>query len=182
MVRRLNAVAATPETSELCPMTTLLKIALPVAGVLLLSLRAMTQRNPLIGSWRLIAADKILPDGRQVPDYGSAPAGVAILTADNHYVVEVFKAERMKFASGDRSKGTLEEYKDAVLGTSCHFGTYSVDVDKGTITYAIERSSFPNFDQTTRTNSFVLKGDTLIWRLPARPDGSVPVSTFVRMR
>jgi len=178
----LNAVAVTSDISEICPMTTLIKIALPIAALLLLSLRSMTRRNPLIGSWRLIAADKILPDGRQVPDYGAAPSGIAILTPDNHYVVEVFKAERARFASGDRSTGTPEEYKDAVMGTSCHFGTYSVDVAKGTITYNIERSSFPNFDQTTRTNSFALKGDTLIWRVPARPDGSVPVSTFVRIR
>jgi reactive intermediate/imine deaminase len=145
-------------------------------------LSSMTRSNPLVGSWRLIAADKILPDGREVPDYGSAPSGIAMLTADNHYAVEVYKTERMKFASGDRSKGTPEEYKDAVMGTSCHFGTYSVDVAKGTITYAIDRASFPNYDQSSRTNTFTLKGDTLTWRIPPRPDGSIPVSVFVRIR
>ena len=162
-------------------MTTYFKIGLLPIAILLVSLSALAQSNPLVGTWRLIGADKILPDGQQVQDYGSAPTGIAIFTPDNHYMVDVFKTERLKFASGDRSKGTPEEYKDAVMSTSCHFGTYSVDVAKGTITYHIERSSFPNYDQTTRTNTFTLKGDTLSWRVPARPDGSIPVSTFVRI-
>ncbi|HTI89099.1 MAG TPA: lipocalin-like domain-containing protein [Puia sp.] len=154
---------------------------LPIA-ILVFSLHAMAQSNPLIGSWRLIAADKIFPDGRQVPDYGSAPAGIAMFTSDNHYVVEIFKSERLKFASGNRSIGTTEEYKDAVLSTSCHFGTYVVDAANSTISFRIERSSFANYDGTTRTNPFSIRGDTLSWRVPARPDGVVPVSTFVRIQ
>jgi hypothetical protein len=78
---------------------------------------ALAQSRNLVGTWRLVAADKILPDGKQVSDYGPNPEGIAIFTADGHYVVEIFKGERMKFASGDRSKGTPDEYKDAVMTT-----------------------------------------------------------------
>jgi hypothetical protein len=140
-----------------------------------------SQSKLLTGSWRLTAADKILPDGSQVADFGTAPHGIAIFTADGHYVVEIFRSDRIKFASGDRAKGTPEEYKDAVLSASCHFGTYSVDAAKGTITFHLDRASYPNWDETTRVSSFKLEGDKLTWRVPPRPDGSIPVSIFNRM-
>jgi hypothetical protein len=163
-------------------MTSYFKFWLMPVVMVLFSLPSMAQSNPLIGSWRLIAADKILPDGRRVPDYGAAPAGIAVFTTDKHYVLEIFKSERLKFASGNRSTGTPEEYKDAALSMSCHFGVYMVDVANSTISFGIERASFPNYDGTTRTNPFTIRGDTLSWRVPARADGSVPVSTFVRIR
>lgn len=148
----------------------------------IISVPALAQSNPLIGSWRLIAADKILPDGKQVTDYGTDPHGIAIFTAEGNYVVEIFRNQRMKFASGDRDKGTLEEYKDALFSSSCHFGTYALDAIKSTITFNIDRSSFPNSDQTKQVRSFTLKGDTLSWRVPARPDGSIPISVFRRIQ
>jgi hypothetical protein len=135
----------------------------------------------LVGCWRLIAADKILPDGSRIADYGTDPHGIAILTDDGHYVVEIFRSDRTKFASGDRAKGTAEEYKNAVLGASCHFGTYMVDEERGTITFHTDRASYPNWDETTRVSSFTLERDTLTWKVPPRPDGSIPVSVFTRL-
>jgi hypothetical protein len=162
-------------------MTTHFKICLLPIAILMLSLSAMAQSNPLIGSWRLTAADKILSDGSQVADYGKDPRGITIFTADGHYVIEIFRSDRKKFASGDRTKGTPEEYKDAILSTSSHFGTYTVDSAKGTITFHIDRASYPNWDETTRVSTFTLEGDKLTWRVPPRPDGSIPVSVFSRI-
>jgi Lipocalin-like domain len=155
-------------------------------GVFFLALAFATmpvfsQSKLLVGSWRLTAADKILPGGSRVADYGTDPRGIAIFTADGHYVIEIFRSDRLKFASGDRAKGTPEEYKDALLSASCHFGTYSVDTAKGTITFRTERASFPNWDETTRITSFTLEGDKLTWQSPPRPDGVVPVSIVSRI-
>jgi hypothetical protein len=143
---------------------------------------ALSQNNSVVGTWRLTAADKILSDGTQVADYGADPHGIAVFTADGHYAVEIFRSDRMKFASDDRAKGTPEEYKNAVLSNSCHFGTYVVDNSKGTITFNIERGSYPNWDQTTQVRSFTVKNDTLSWRVPPRADGSIPVSFFKRIQ
>lgn len=150
--------------------------------IVISSVPAVAQSNPLAGSWRLIAADKILPDGSRVNDYGSDPHGIAIFTTAGNYVVEIYRNQRMKFASGDRDKGTPEEYKDALYSSSCHFGTYAVDIIKSTITFNIDRSSFPNADQTSQVRSFTLKGDTLSWRVAARADGSIPISVFRRIQ
>jgi hypothetical protein len=116
-----------------------------------------------------------------VADFGKAPRGIAIFTSDGHYVVEIFQSDRMKFASGDRAKFTLEEYKDAIESISCHFGTYTVDPAKGTIIFHIDRASYSNWDETTQVRSFKLEGDKLTWQVAPRPDGSIPVSVFSRM-
>ena len=147
-----------------------------------MAIPAFSQSNSLIGTWKLTAADQILPDGRQVTDYGASPHGIAIFTADGHYVVEIFRSDRMKFASGDRTKGTPEEYKAAMMTASCHFGTYTVDAAKGTITFHTDNANYPNWDGTTRVSSFKLEGDMLSWHVPPRPDGAIPVSVFSRVR
>jgi hypothetical protein len=143
---------------------------------------ALAQTNPLVGTWRLTAADLILPDGKQVSDYGASPHGIAIFTTDGHYTVQIFRGDRVKFASGDRSKGTPEEYKGAVLSNSCHFGTYVLDNAKGTITFNIECGSFSNWDNTVQVRSFSLNADTLSWKVPPRPDGAIPISVFTRVK
>jgi len=137
--------------------------------------------NPFAGHWKLIAADKILPDGSRVPDYGDEPHGIAIFTSDGYFVVEVFRDVRVKFASKDRAKGTPEEYKDASLSASCSFGTYSVDPATSKVTMKIDRSTFPNSDETTQVRAYELKGGILSWKVPARPDGSIPVTVLRRI-
>lgn len=140
------------------------------------------QTTPVTGTWVLEKADKILPDGQQVADYGADPHGLVIFTADGHYSVQIYRDERMKFASGDRAKGTVEEYKDAVLGMSVHFGRYTVDSAKNTISFQIDRASFPNTDNTTRVTPFEIKGNELSWKLPPRPNGDIPVTVLRRVQ
>jgi hypothetical protein len=136
----------------------------------------------LVGTRKLTAADKILPGGEEVRDYGADPHGMAIFTADGSYMVEIYRAERLQFAGNDKAKGSPEEYKDASLSTSCHFGSYSIDTTKAKIVFKVDHSSFPNWDGTSRAATFKLEGDTLSWRSPARPDGSVPVTILKRVR
>ncbi len=137
--------------------------------------------NPFVGTWKLIAADKLLPDGTRVADYGTQPHGMAIFTADGNFMVEIFRDVRVKFAGNDRAKGTLEEYKDASLSASCSFGTYSVDPASSKVTIKIDRATFPNNDDTTQVRSYELNGDTLSWKVPARPDGSIPITVLRRI-
>jgi hypothetical protein len=137
--------------------------------------------NAFVGSWKLIAADKLLPDGTRVTDYGAQPHGMAIFTSDGHMMIDVFRDVRTRFASNDRAKGTFEEYKDASLSSSCSFGTYSVDPATSKVMMKIDRSTFPNYDDTTQVRAYELKGDILSWRVPARPDGSIPITVLRRI-
>lgn len=89
---------------------------------------------------------------------------------------------RHKFASGDKRKGTPEEYKDASLSMSTSFGHYSIDPVKRTITFKRDRSSFPNQDDSTAEDAYELKGNELSWHVAARPDGSIPVTSLRRVK
>lgn len=160
----------------------MIKLPLLLAAILAISVSAVAQEPSLVGTWVLTGAEKLLPDGTRVPDYGPNPHGLAIFTADGYYSLQIYRAERLKFSSGDKFKGTPEEYKEASLSTSVHFGRYSIDPAKHTITFRIDRSSVPNQDDTTAVRSYELKGDELSWKVAARADGSIPVTTLQRVR
>jgi hypothetical protein len=138
------------------------------------------QGSSIVGTWILTAAEKLLPDGTRLPDYGANPHGLVIFTADGFYSVQIYRADRVKFASGDKFTATAEEYKDASIGMSVHFGRYRVDPVKHTIAFEIDRSSVPNIDDTTAVRAFELKGDELSWKVAPRQDGSIPMTRLRR--
>jgi hypothetical protein len=148
--------------------------------LLAVPLSAIAQTSPIAGTWVLVGADKLLPGGTRVSDYGQDPHGLVIFTADGHYSVQIYRADRPKLSSDDKSKVTPEEYKNVALGMSVHFGTYAVDPEKHTISFHIDRASWPNWDDTVQVRTYELKGDQLSWKVPSRPDGSVPITILRR--
>ncbi len=142
------------------------------------SLAAAAQSSSIAGTWVLTAADKLLPDGSRVSDYGNNPHELVIFTADGYYSLQIYRADRLKFASGNKLKGTPEEYKDATLGMSIHFGRYTVDEEKHVITFHVDRAAFPDWDDTTRVAPYELKGSELSWKVAPRPDGSIPITVL----
>ena len=156
------------------------RLSLLFAVLLAGSISSAAQAPSIVGTWVLTGAEKILPDGSRVSDYGANPHGLAIFTADGYYSVQIYRAERIKFTSADKLNGTPEEYKQAALSTSVHFGRYTVDQVKHTITFKVDRSSFPNQDDTTAVRPYELNGDVLSWKVTARPDGSVPITILRR--
>jgi hypothetical protein len=159
-----------------------IKYFLLPAGLWMGTFAANAQSPSIVGTWILTAADKLLPDGARTSDYGDNPHGLVIFTADSHYSVQIYRADRLKFSSSDKLKGTAEEYKEASLSTSVHFGTYSVDPIKHTITFHVDRSSFPNQDGTTQVRPYEMNGDELSWKVAVRPDGSIPITVLQRVR
>jgi len=68
-----------------------------------------------------------------------------------------------------------------VRGSSTHYGTVDVDAQRHLLTFTIEGSSFPNWEGTVQRRTFELHGDELRYRVPARPDGGIPISVWRRM-
>lgn len=159
-----------------------MKCILLLAALSLGALTATAQSSSIVGTWVLTAAEKILPDGTRTSDYGNNPHGLVIFTDDGHYSVQIYRANRTTFSSGDRLKGTPDEYRNVALEMSVHFGRYKVDPVKRTITFEIDRASFPNWDGTTQVRSYELKGDELSWRVAPRPDGSIPITVVKRVQ
>jgi hypothetical protein len=132
----------------------------------------------LAGTWALVAADVLHADGTRARDYGAAPKGLLLIDAHGRYSLQIFKAERPRFASGDKLTGTPAEYEAAVLGSSTHFGTISVDPVGGTLTFQIENASFANWEGAQQKRHYELNGDELSYRVPTRPDGNTPISVW----
>ena len=163
----------------------LLRLVLPALASLALAaaVAAAPSATPsLAGTWTLSAADDLKPDGTRVEAYGPHPEGLLFLGEDGRYSLQIFRASRPKFAAGDKRRGTPEEFQAAVLGMSSHYGRYVVDAANGTITFQIERASFPNWDGTQQKRPFQLTGDELSYRVPATPDGTIPISVWRRVR
>jgi hypothetical protein len=147
------------------------------------TVNAEPQAHPsIVGTWVLVAADKLGPDGVRVSDYGPDPHGLCIFTSDGYYSLQIYRTKRLKFSSGEKFTGTAEEYKDASLSMSVGFGRYSVDPAKHTITFHRDRSSVPNLDDTTGVNPYELNGDVLSWKVAARKDGSIPITVLRRSK
>lgn len=151
-------------------------------GALLLASAAAAQPPPsLAGTWTLAAADDLKPDGSRVAAYGPSPRGLLVMTADGRYSLQIYRSDRVAFASANKREGTPDEFKAVSLGMSAHFGRYVVDPAKATLTFQIEQASFPNWNGTTQVRPFELAGDELRYRVPATPDGNVPVSVWRRV-
>jgi hypothetical protein len=137
--------------------------------------------SPLAGTWTLVAADVVHADGSRARDYGAAPKGLLLIDATGHYSLQIFKSERPRFAAADKLAGTDAEYKAAVLGSSTHYGTVSIDTTAHTLTFKIEAASFPNWEGAAQTRNYELKGDELSYHVPARPNGDTPISVWRRL-
>ncbi|MRX11031.1 lipocalin-like domain protein [Pseudoduganella sp. FT25W] len=135
----------------------------------------------LAGTWKLVAADRLQADGTRVHDYGEAPSGVMMIDTDGRYSVQIYQRERPRFAGGDKKSGTPQEFRAAVEGSSTHFGRLAIDEPSRTLTFIIESAGFANWEGTRQERRYELKGDELSYRVPARPDGQVPLSVWRRM-
>jgi len=137
---------------------------------------------PLAGTWTLVAADQLLPDGTRVRDYGEAPAGLMMIDRQGRYSVQIYRSDRPRFTGGDKKSGTPAEFEAAVFGSSTHFGTVAIDSDARTLTFSIAGAAFSNWEGTQQKRSYELNGDELSYRVPARPDGHIPLSVWRRLR
>lgn len=146
------------------------------------TLHADSAISPLAGTWMLVATDVLHSDGTQARDYGAAPKGLLLIDSEGRYSLQIFKAERPRFATGDKLSATDAEYKAAVLGSSTHFGIIRIDVAAGTLTFKIDAASFPNWEGVLQTRPYELRGDELSYRSPPRPGGDVPISVWRRLK
>jgi len=125
----------------------------------------------IAGTYALVLVDNLLADGSRIHLYGDNPHGTLMLDNHGNYVLQIESEGRPRFKSGDKSKGTDEENRFAVQGSNAHFGTYSVDTEKHTITFFIKYASFPNWEGTKQVRPFVFDGRVFKYTVPAPTTG-----------
>ena len=98
----------------------------------------LLRRINVVGNWTIVSEYQLLRDGTRREVYGAKPLGSLMFGADGRFSYVLFNPDRPKFASGDKSTGTPQDYQAAVQGGQAYFGTYSVDEAKASIIYHIE--------------------------------------------
>ena len=126
----------------------------------------------LQGTWTLSAAYETRADGTRTYNYGEHPHGLLIVDADGRYSLQIFRADRPRFASADKTRGSAEEYRAAVTGASTHIGRVHVDAAAKRLVFDIESASFPNWQGTQQVRDFSYANGTLTYAVPASASGN----------
>jgi hypothetical protein len=135
------------------------------------------------GSWILVSAHNVLPDGKTVEQFGSNPRGSMILTPAGHFSIFMMKASIPKFASNNRLKSTNEENQAVVEGSIAYFGTYKVANEKEHIvSLHVEGSTFPNFEYQDQTRVMIVEGDELKYTNPTSGIGGTTYAVWKRAK
>jgi hypothetical protein len=107
------------------------------------------KKNNVAGTWNLISA-YMDSHGKRLDILGSHPAGMLIFTEDLHFIVVINNPDIPKFVSGDRSNGTPEEYKTAVVNSLGVYGIYTIDENGDFLEEHVSGSTFQNMNGTSR--------------------------------
>lgn len=145
--------------------------------------QAKSLKDQVVGAWSLVSFDSFSPAGAKVPSMeGTNVKGRIILTADGLLSVQIM-SEFPKLASKDRMKTTTSEDKAIAHGVLSFFGTYTIDESDKTISFLIERSTFPN--QVTgkgAKRAVTISGDEMRFDNPGRTAGGNVVIVWQRIK
>lgn len=126
----------------------------------------------LQGTWVMDSAYEIKADGTRTTNYGEHPKGLLNVDSAGRYNMQIFKVDRPAFASGDKARGTPDEYRQAVVGSSTHFGKVSIDQAKHQLVFDVEAASFPNWEGKRQVRDYTFKDGLLSYAVPASASSS----------
>lgn len=126
----------------------------------------------LAGTWMMDSAYEILADGRRVTNYGEHPLGLLIVDKAGRYSLQIFRRDRPTFAAGDKGRGTPDELRAAVAGSSTHFGRLRIDAAAKQLIFDIEGASFPNWEGRRQVRDYILEKGLLRYAVPASASGN----------
>jgi hypothetical protein len=156
--------------------------ALALALVALAPGLLRAQDLSLAGTWVMDSAYEILKDGARVTNYGEHPTGLLMVDRDGRYSLQIFRRARPQFAAGDKPHGTAEEMREAVLGSSTHFGRVQVDAAQGKLMFDVESASFPNWEGKRQVRDFKYADGVLTYQVPATASGNGTTSWSIWRR
>src|ERR1700761_2521749 len=160
----------------------LLKLAF-IAGLTSASLARAEELGSLEGTWVMEQAYEIRADGTRTTNYGEHPKGLLTIDHAGRYNLQIFKIGRPRFANGDeKAQGTPDEYRAAVLGSSTHFGTVTIDRARHQLVFSVEAASFPNWEGKRQVRDFTYENGLLSYAVPASASGGATTAYSVWRR
>ena len=147
-------------------------IALALSTPMMMGAAPANDALTLEGTWIMESAYEILANGTRVTNYGEHPNGLMLVDRDGRYSIQIFRPDRPKFQSGDKTRGEPEEYRAAVLGSSTHFGRVKVDPPKQQLVFDVDAASFPNWEGKTQVRNYSYSAGILTYSVPASASGN----------
>jgi hypothetical protein len=137
--------------------------------------------SSLEGLWIMDSAYEIHADGTRTTNYGEHPRGLFFVDHAGRYSMQVYKVGgRAPFASGDRARGTPEEYRAAFVSISTHIGQVTIDQARRQLIFNIEAASFPNWEGQRQVRDFTYEHGLLSYSVPAYGGSTTAYSTWRR--
>ena len=141
----------------------------------------------VVGTWTLVSS-VIEKDGAKTDQYGAGARGMMSLDTDEYFMLTIIMLtiigpDLPRFASGNRATGTPEENKAVVGKSIAMIGTYSVNPADRTLTFKVERATFPNWDGTEQKRSIVsVSSDGLKYTSASASVGGPATTTWKRAK
>lgn len=115
----------------------------------------------LVGTWSLVSVVNIRPDGTKFDPTDGKAVGLMMCDGNFNFSFLNIRSDLPKLASGNRQKGTTDEYKAVAEGVLAYFGRYSIDEAGKFLIQHVVSSSFSNFNGADRKWSITISGDEL---------------------
>ncbi|MFT4510406.1 lipocalin-like domain-containing protein [Caballeronia sp. 15711] len=128
----------------------------------------------------MTAAYEVTADGTRTTNFGEHPEGLLIVDREGRYSLQIFRPGRPKFASGDKTRGTPSEYREAALGSSTHMGHIAIDSANKKLIFRIDTASYPNWEGAEQVRNYTYKDHILTYSVPAgaSSNGTVAYSVW----
>ena len=117
-------------------------------------------RQQFVGTWKLLSSEMVSDDDVIYP-LGPNCQGIINFDAAGKLNGQLMNPDRPKFASQDMLGGTPEEVQAAYRGYVAFWADYTVDEDKGVMSYTVIGSLFPNWVGHSQERLYTFEGDRL---------------------
>lgn len=156
--------------------------ALIVISALLIAIPTWgQQKNPLLGTWKLVSDWTTRPNGERVAPYGEHPAGFLTYTADGRVFAILGRSDR-KPLHGDRFTAPEAERAEAYSTALGYTGRYTIDNAGAKVVHHVEVATFPDYVGTDQVRQMKLEGDRLTLRATLTMGGEKRASELVWVR
>jgi Lipocalin-like domain len=141
------------------------------------SAQSQSLKQQLVGSWNIVQNCEEFQDGKKnCTPFGANMKGLLMLESGGTFSLQMIGGDRAKTNDPRTPVGPMVAY----------FGTYSVNESDNTLTYHIERASWPNFEGQDQTRLVAIRGDEMSYQAQApinSPQGQfVPRLEFKRAK
>ena len=121
--------------------------------------------NPLIGTWRLVSTEAILPDSssKPFPEFGAHPVGYLMYDATGHMCVTLANPNPPHWA--DPAKPTDAERALTHKAMEAYCGTYEVREKESQVIHRPELAEWPHYIGSDQVRNYRLNGARLILSL-----------------